>query len=287
MDHPDIADIVGTNVRAGRSRKGLTRKQLAVKAGVSERYLNELEHGASNASIAVLAKVAAALGRTVVDLMIESAPGRPQALAPELSAILGSLSIAEQVALAPAVQALIAERRRASKGVALLGLRGAGKSTLGRRLAERFGVPLVSVTREIEQRAGMQLNEIFNLGGPEAYRAMENDVVAEIVERGGKMVLETAGGVAGNNDALAAILARFKTVWLKASPEEHLARVARQGDLRPMQGNPRALENLKALLASREPEYAKAEATIDTTGRSLDDVFAELTLIAEQCLLRT
>ena len=280
MPTADLAAAMGAKVRAGRASLGLTRKQFAAKAGVSERYLNELENGASNASIAIIVKVAGALGQPPASLMREqdSDPAEPKL--PELQVLFTTMTLSEQQALVPVAATWLAEHRRASKGIALLGLRGAGKSSLGKMLAAHHGVPLVSVTREIERRAGMRINEIFNLGGPEAYRAMENEVIADLVAREGKIVLETAGGIAGNSDMMAMILARFKTVWLKASPEDHLARVAGQGDTRPMQGNPKALDHLRALLVAREPEYARADAMIDTSGRSIDACFADLKIIA-------
>ncbi len=284
MPSVDIAAAVGARVRAGRARMDLTRKQFAAKAAVSERYLNELENGTSNASIAIIAKVAAALGQSPASLMGELEPMPGQPMVRELRALVATMTAAEQQALLPVVATWLAERRRASKGIALLGLRGAGKSSLGKMLAARHGVPLISVTREIERRAGMSLAEIFNLGGPDAYRAMENDVIADLVSREGRIVLETAGGMTGNSEMMTTILARFKTVWLKASPEEHLARVAAQGDTRPMRGNPTALEHLKALLLAREPEYARADAMIDTSGRSIDDCFADLETIATSAL---
>jgi len=284
MPSADIAAAVGAKVRAGRARMGLTRKQFAAKAAVSERYLNELENGAANASIAILAKVAEALGESPANLMAEWQPMQALPILRELQSLFGTTTLPEQHALVPVVATWLAERRRASKGIALLGLRGAGKSSLGKMLAARHSIPLVSVTREIERRAGMGLNEIFNLGGPDSYRAMENDVIADLVSREGRIVLETAGGITGNSEMMTTILARFKTVWLKASPEEHLARVARQGDMRPMRDNPTALEHLKALLVAREPEYARADAMIDTSGRSIEDCFADLEAIATSAL---
>ncbi len=280
MPSADIATTIGARVRAGRARMGLTRKQFAAKAAVSERYLNELENGAANASIAVIAKVAEALGQSPASLMGELEPMPAQHILRELRTLVGTMTLPEQQALVPTAATWLAERRRASKGIALLGLRGAGKSSLGKMLAALHAVPLVSVTREIERRAGMSLNEIFSLGGPDAYRAMENDVIVDIVSREGRIVLETAGGITGNSEMMTTILARFKTVWIKASPAEHLARVAGQGDMRPMQGNSTALEHLKALLVAREPEYARADTMIDTSGRSIEDCFADLKAIA-------
>jgi XRE family transcriptional regulator, aerobic/anaerobic benzoate catabolism transcriptional regulator len=284
MPSAEIAAAVGAKVRAGRARMGLTRKQFAAKAAVSERYLNELESGAANASIAILVKVAEALGESPANLMAERAPEQSLPMLLELRTLLGAATLREQQALVLVVLTWLTERRRASKGIALLGLRGAGKSSLGKMLAARHSIPLVSVTREIERRAGMGLNEIFNLGGPDSYRAMENDVIADLISREGRIVLETAGGITGNSEMMTTILARFKTVWLKASPEEHLARVARQGDMRPMRDNPTALEHLKALLLAREPEYARADAVIDTSGRSIEDCFADLETIATSAL---
>ena len=271
MQSIDIAERIASKVRAGRARLGMTRKQLAAKADVSERYLHELENGAANATIGIIAKVADALELSPINLLTDAdglAPisggmSLPQALAD----LLQSTSSAEQSALVPVISNWLTERQRANRGVALLGLRGAGKTTLGRMLAKCQGLPFVSVTREIEQRAGMGLSDLFNLGGPDGYRALENEVISSIVSRGQRVVLETAGGVVDNSEALEMTLAHFKTVWLKATPEEHLARVARQGDTRPMQGNPKAIEHLKVLLAAREPAYGRAEFVIDTTGR--------------------
>jgi XRE family transcriptional regulator, aerobic/anaerobic benzoate catabolism transcriptional regulator len=280
MPSVKIAATVGERVRVARARMGMTRKQFAARAEISERYLNEVESGTSNASIAVLAKVAEALNETPASLLgnAETSDARP--MTSDLTSLLSTMSLKEQHALLPRVATWLTEHRRASKGIALLGLRGAGKSSLGKMLATHHGVPLISVTREIERRAGMSLNEIFNLGGPDAYRAMENDVVAALVAREGRIVLETAGGIASNSDAMTTILGRFKTVWLKASPEEHLARVARQGDTRPMRDNPTALEHLKALLIAREPDYARADNIVNTSGRVIEDCFAELVTLA-------
>lgn len=287
MQHDSIARSIGIRVRAGRKRLGITRKQLAQAAGVSERYLNELENGEANASIGILMRVADALGQTIANLVAAPGTGTAIVAAPPhaaLAALMSKMSTAELAGAVPVLEAYLAERRRHSRGIALLGLRGAGKSTLGRRLAERHAVPFVSVTREIETRAGMNLSDLFNLGGPDAYRTLENEVVTEVLLRQERIVLETAGGIVGNADALDMILAAFRSVWLKASPEEHLARVASQGDTRPMRGNPKALEHLKTLLAAREPDYGRADCAIDTSGRSIEDSLAELEAVAAPIL---
>ena len=279
MQQVQIANRIGARVRAGRARLGMTRKQLAAKAAVSERYLHELETGAANASIGIIARVADALEQSHLSLMVEGEPSGPSqsgATSPELIQLLLLMSPFEQAALAPVASKWLADRRRASRGIALLGLRGAGKTTLGRMLAERTGMTFISVTRDIERRAGMSLSDLFSLGGPDAYRALENEVIASVIAREERVILEAAGGIVGNNEALDMILARFNTIWLKATPEEHLARVASQGDTRPMHGNPKAVEHLRALLAAREPEYARANALIDTTGRSAEACLADV-----------
>ncbi len=294
MLHDDIARMIGTRVRAGRARIGITRKQLAVAADVSERYLNELENGEANASVGILVKVADALGQDFASLVGGANNGNETGLMPEQAetvprraafvALVAGMSTSEQENAVAVLQRYLDERRRSSRGIALVGLRGAGKSTLGRRLAERHGLPFISVTWEIEARAGMSLADLFNLGGPDAYRALENDVVAELTRRDDRIVLETAGGIVGNSEALDMILAAFKTVWLKAAPEEHLARVAGQRDMRPMRGNPKALEHLRVLLSQREPDYARAEFVIDTTGRTVEAALAELDALAAAVL---
>lgn len=280
MSSNDLSQTIGRRVRAARNRIGMTRKQLAATADVSERYLSALECGEANASIGILVKVGEAIGIDVATLVAAGdgvgLPGRAAKSGPGLAELLADMSHAEQSGALDVLAHYLHERRRAAKGVALLGLRGAGKSTLGRLLAERHGLAFVSVTREIEQRAGMSVADLFNLGGPDAYRSLEVDVLSEIARRAGLMVVETAGGIVGNRQALDITLAAFKTVWLKASPDEHLYRVATQGDTRPMHGNPKALEHISALLTLREPEYARAELVLDTTGRSTADCLSEL-----------
>ncbi|HRJ68668.1 MAG TPA: shikimate kinase [Beijerinckiaceae bacterium] len=275
---------VGASARSARLRAGVSRKKLAEAAGVSERYLNELEKGVANASVSVLARIAQALDIDMGVLIPSSRPSRE--FSAQLAQVLARVAPGEEAGVAGAITRYLDERQRNLKGVALLGLRGAGKSTLGRLLAEKHGLSFVSITREVEKRAGMGLADLFNLGGVDAYRALENDVALDLARRRDRIVLETAGGIVGNTEALNTILGAFKTVWLRASPEEHLARVAHQGDTRPMLGNPRALEHLMALLAQREPEYARAEARLDTSGKTPEACVIELERIAAVVLQR-
>jgi XRE family aerobic/anaerobic benzoate catabolism transcriptional regulator len=286
MRREDISKLIGERVRQARTAAGLSRKRLAQAADVSERYLADLEGGGANASIGILSRVADTLKTDLTGLIAPDgarASGHSRAKGP-LASLAEELSPAEQSAVAPLVRRWLEERRRTLKGVALLGLRGAGKTTLGQMLARRRGCPFVSVTREIEMRAGMSLADLFNLAGPDGYRSLENEVVAEIANRRGPIVLETAGGIVGNGEALDVILGSFRTVWVRASPEEHLTRVSGQGDTRPMRGHPRALEHLKTLLAAREPEYGRAECILDTSGRAAGACLDELDRLAEPVL---
>ena len=286
----EVTAAVGVRVRAARAKSGLSRRRLAETAEVSERYLNELENGEANVSVGVLARVAEALSVDLVSLLPTAdrvpldgetaALPAPRHLHPALAEILSGMGLREQEGAAAVLAAYLAERRRTLKGVALLGLRGAGKTTIGTLFAERHGLPFISVTREIESRAGMSLNDLFNLGGPDAYRALENDVVKDLSTRNDRIVLETAGGIVSNAPALDVILASFKTVWLKASPEDHLRRVVNQGDMRPMQQTPKALEHLMTLLSVREQEYGRADSVLETSGRTPESCADELERIA-------
>ena len=274
MVEVDIASSTGSRVKQERQRRGLSRRVLAEAARVSERYLVQLESGEANITLGILSKIAAALGMPLLSLIGDA----PTASRPDdrLDHLVTSLHSRERDEAATMLDGWLNERRRRLKGVALLGLRGAGKSTLGHALSRESGLPLVSITREIEARAGMSLSELFNLGGTDAYRALENDVIDSLAAREDPVILETAGGVVGNPHSLARVFENFRSIWLKASPEDHLDRVARQGDLRPMSGNPKALEHLKSLLAQREPEYARADIVLNTSGRSIEACLDEL-----------
>ena len=280
MEQHEIAQSIAVKVRAARARAGLSRKRLGQLASVSERYLNDLEKGDANVSVGILGRIAVALDVELPAILPGFADQPPVVKHKPLADILVRMTVAEQQAAAEQLGLLLGDRPRRQHGIALLGLRGAGKTTIGRLFAERHGLPFRSVTREVEQRAGMSLADLFNLGGSEAYRALEVEVVNELAAAEGKMVIETAGGIAGNSDALEVVLGSFKTVWLKASPEEHLMRVAKQGDTRPMRGNPKALDHLKSLLVQRESEYARAETALDTTGKTPEQCVSELERIA-------
>ena len=236
---------LGERVRTARGRRGLSRKLLARDAGVSERYLAQLEVGRGNISILLLRHVAEALGLTLDELVC-----------------------GDEGALARNGRRYNEPRR--PRRVALIGLRGAGKSTLGRLLAADMAMPFIELNDEIANMSGLGVPEIFNLYGPEGYRRFERRCLDGAIGSHDSVVLATGGGIVADPSTFDALLSAFFTVWLRASPEEHMARVRAQGDLRPMAGNSEAMKELKRILRSREPLYRRADRALDTSGRSIE-----------------
>lgn len=265
---------VGERVRNLRARRGMTRRLLARDSGVSERYLAELEAGRGNISIGLLRQVAGAMGVPLAEL-VEEGPDRP---------IERRLLGAKLDRLAPRqldeVAAFVSERFGASierrNRIALIGLRGAGKTTLGRALAAELKVPFVELARAIEAEAGMALDEIFSLSGQAAYRRHELRALERILMDNERAVIATGGGLVTEPATFERLLEGCFTVWVQARPEEHMARVLAQGDRRPMAGNTEAMEDLRRILGQREPLYRKADLAIDTSARSVDAVVREL-----------
>ena len=268
---------LGERVRLLRSRKAMTRRVLARSSKVSERHLANLELGVGNASIVVLAQVARALDCAVTDLLGDETMGSPERMLigallqgrSEDALMRGRLALAELYGQASSSAARL-------RRVALIGLRGAGKSTLGHMLAEELAVPFVELTREIERVAGCSLAEIQNLLGQSAYRRYEKRALDEVVRLYPDAVIATPGGIVSDPATFNVLLSECLTVWLKASPSEHMQRVVTQGDLRPMAGNHEAMDDLKRILESRSPLYGKAEITFDTSAKTLVDNFSQL-----------
>jgi len=265
---------LGDRVRAVRARRGMTRKALSRAAGVSERHLANLESGQGNASAVLLRQLANALHCTIAELV-----GEETATSPEGLRIRGLLRGRDEASLRRAADALAgvlgarAPDPARTGRIALVGLRGAGKSTLGRMLAGDLDVPFVELDRVIERLAGCDVREIHSLYGMPAYRRYEMRALEATVADHPRAVVATGGGIVSEPETFELLLARCLTVWLRATPEEHMKRVIAQGDLRPMAGNAEAMADLKRILAGRETLYAKADMTFDTSGQSLADAY--------------
>lgn len=237
---------LGERVRAWRNGQGMTRKALAAASGVSERYLAQLEAGQGNISVLLLRKVAQAMHVAVENLVRENPEQEP-----------------------------------ASRRIALLGLRGAGKSTLGAKLAAARGVPFVELDSEVEREAGAKLGEVFAMYGQEAFRRFERRALERVLRTHESAVIAAGGSLVTDPDTYRLLLDNCHTVWLKARPEEHMNRVIAQGDMRPfdggkMHGRSAAIDEIRKLLADRDRLYSRADATVDTTGKPFKESFSEL-----------
>jgi XRE family aerobic/anaerobic benzoate catabolism transcriptional regulator len=265
--------LLGGRVRGARDARALSRKQLAEFAEVSERYLAELERGTGNASVLILRRVATALRLPVTELMAEERSPERQVLDRLLDSLPESTLSQALLRLQREFGAEEAVRR---KRIALIGLRGAGKSTLGAALAKQLRRPFIELDREIEREAGMALSEIFMLYGQAGYRGFERRCLERVIDTQNDIVVSVGGGVVSEADTFQLLLANSLTVWLRASPAEHMSRVMAQGDMRPMKGHAQAMEDLKSLLTSREALYARADITISTSGQTVDKSLAAL-----------
>jgi XRE family aerobic/anaerobic benzoate catabolism transcriptional regulator len=235
---------IGGRVRRERMERGLSRRQLSESSGVSERFLAQLEAGSGNISLLRFAEVARALGVLPSQLLAAAEPGE-----------------------------------QAMRSVALLGLRGAGKSTVGAALGKRLGVSFIEVDQRIEQAAGLSLGQLFELHGEAYYRRLEHDVLQGLLA-GPPVVLAPGGSIVSSPDNFSLLRRGCRTIWLRARPEDHWARVIQQGDHRPMAKNPHAFEELRTLLSQREELYASADHTVDTTARSVAAVVKQVHSLA-------
>ena len=258
---------VGERVRKARERKGIPRRVLSERSGVSPRYLALLEAGDGNISIALLQRIAEALDHRIEWLVGEDDPWTSDALR---MADLFRSAPAEVRARVMDLLAPLPEAAARRHRIALIGLRGAGKSTLGAMAGAALGLPFVELNREIEDQAGMPVNEIIAFYGQEGYRRLEAQALGRIAATHESVMLAVAGGIVAEPDTFKALLTQFHTIWIKASPAEHMARVRAQGDMRPMAGNPEAMEQLRFILTSREALYDQARAKLDTSGRSVE-----------------
>ena len=268
---------LGERVRSLRSRRGMARKALAQAADVSERHLANLEYGVGNASILVLLQVANALHCTLAELLGDVTTTSPEWLL--IRELLEHKDDSTLRRVRVAIGELLGtggDNASRSERVALIGLRGAGKSTLGQMLAENLGFPFVELSREIEKFAGCNISEIQGLYGVNAYRRYERRAVEEAIQIYPEAVIATPGGVVADPATFNLLLSHCTTVWLEASPEDHMKRVIAQGDLRPMAASKEAMEDLKGILAGRAAFYSKAEFRLDTSSQPLENTFVAL-----------
>ena len=259
-----------------RALRGMSRKVLAKVSGISERYIAQLESGKGNVSIVLLRRVSNAMGAHLEDLIPAGRTRTRLARDPRPPA-QGDAEpdrAGQGRALRPGQRRTA--HRMSFSGIALIGLRGAGKSTLGKTLAKKIGWSFVELNKEIERQNGLSVAEIIALYGQEGFRRMEQAALGQLLARKELMVLATGGGIVSEPLTFDLILQSFYTIWLKAAPEEHMARVRGQGDLRPMADDRSAMAELRTILLSREPLYARASAVVDTSGLSVDAAAARL-----------
>ncbi len=267
---------LGERVRMLRNQRGMSRKALAQHAKVSERYLAQLEVGKGNCSIVLLRRIARAIGLPVTQLVNERAePALDLVLLTQFVERLPAKAVTEARDLLLRHFGEPSEDLRRRR-IALIGLRGGGKSTLGRLLADKLGVPFIELDREIERRSGANLSEIFDMFGQETFRRAEREALEDVLRQHRHFVMATSGSIVTDPGTMELLLSSCFTVWVRAEPEDHMRRVMEQGDMRPMANSARAMQDLIAILKSREPLYAKAEASLITTGKTPEQNINEL-----------
>ncbi|HEY0160203.1 MAG TPA: helix-turn-helix transcriptional regulator [Thermoanaerobaculia bacterium] len=265
----------GERVRAARARRGMSRKLLAHHAGMSERYIGQIEAAQGNISIVLLRRVAEALGLPMARLLEDDSPSPEMTLVRQFLSRLSPAQLEEAHALLSerfAADATVLRTRR----IALVGLRGAGKTTLGGALAKAKGVPFFELDREIERLSGTSIGMMLELYGQQAYRRYELQALQELLEGQARFVVATGGSLVSEAATYELLLRNCLTVWIRATPEEHMERVIAQGDRRPMAGSDRAMDDLRRILEERTPLYARADVVVDTTGASEEETLREL-----------
>jgi XRE family aerobic/anaerobic benzoate catabolism transcriptional regulator len=271
---------IGSEVRRNRAKRGMTRRQLAQASETSERYLAQIESGAGNPSVSVLRAIARALDLIPAALLPEGSV-RPAAVGHMLD-LLGQVPEADLPALVKDIEARVARTEHADRGrrIALVGLRGAGKSTLGRMLAQHLGWPFIELDRLVEEGYGASIPDLMEMAGTATFRRHERSALSRVIAEHEAAVVTTAGGIVADPETYALLLRRTHTVWIKARPEEHMSRVMAQGDFRPMAQNRQAMADLVAILDARRADYARAEAEVDTSGEAMEQSFAKLLRVA-------
>ena len=272
----DFAGEVGRMVRLGRAKRGMSRRQLAQESATSERYLAQIESGAGNPSILVLRSIADALELPMIELLPRS--GGPSAAYARIVDLIGRVPPAELASIADTIERRLDQAAATDRGrrIALVGLRGAGKSTLGKLLADKLGVPFIELNRMVEQQYGASVPLLIEMSGVATFRRHERACLERVVAENEAAVIATAGGIVSNPETYGTLLRRAHTVWISARPEEHMSRVMKQGDFRPMAHNREAMADLHAILESRRSDYARAETELDTSGATIQQSIAKL-----------
>jgi XRE family transcriptional regulator, aerobic/anaerobic benzoate catabolism transcriptional regulator len=267
---------VGQLVRLGRAKRGITRRELAEESEISERYLAQIEGGLGNPSVIVLKAIAEAIDVPIIELLPRTS-ARSKALTRILD-LLARVPLNELPAIGAMIESRLASGAAVDRGrrIALVGLRGAGKSTLGKKLATHLGVPFVELNRVVEQEYGASVPLLIEMSGLNTFRRYERECLERVIAEHNAVVIATAGGIVSNPDTYALLLRRTRTIWIKAQPNEHMRRVMEQGDFRPMAQNREAMSDLIAILEARRDDYARAEAQLDTSGETVEKSFAKL-----------
>ena len=278
-----LADI-GREVRRNRAKRGMTRRQLAFASHTSERYLAQIESGAGNPSVTVLRAIAQALDLPTSTLLGE--PSVRTAAHAALVDLIAQLPEQELPELTELIESRVARSDRADRDrrIALVGLRGAGKSTLGRMLARHLGWPFIELDRLIEEDYGASIPDMIEMAGTATFRRLERAALDRVIAGHQAAVITTAGGIVSDPESYALLLRRSHTIWIKARPEDHMSRVMAQGDFRPMAQNREAMGDLVAILEARRADYARAEAELDTSADALERSFAKLVRIVTNLL---
>lgn len=279
-----FAAEVGRLVRLGRAKRGMTRRQLAEVAGASERYLAQIEGGQGNPSVVMLKSIAEGL-EVAVDELLPRTAGRPAAMS-EILDLLGHLPQSEFAAVADWIKTRTAQRSASERArrIALVGMRGAGKSTLGQRLAAHLGCPFVELDRLVEQEYGARIPDLIEIAGVATFRRYERACLERVIAGYDSAVIAAAGGIVANAETYGLLLRHAHTVWLKARPDDHMSRVMEQGDFRPMAQNREAMADLVTILDARGPDYARANTELDTSGDSVEQSFAKLSRLVARHL---
>src|SRR5258705_3472349 len=275
-EHDIFVTGIGRLVRLARAKRGMTRRQLAQESGASERYLAQIESGQGNPSVLILKSIAQALDVPIIELL-PRANGRPAAMTHVLD-VLARTPAAELPALAELIENPANRHVAAGRGqrIALVGLRGAGKSTLGRSLADALGCPFIELDRLVEQDYGARIPDLIEMAGLATFRRYERACLERVIDEHEAAVIATAGGIVSDSETYALPLRRTHTVWMRARPEEHMRRVMAQGDFRPMAHNREAMADLVAILDARRRDYARAQAQLDTSDDTVEQSSPQL-----------